>query len=227
MSLTLSARRWLAGAFAFCSFATLTLLANHPAAGGHAIADLIKAEASNQFADGLVHGGFILTLSALIVCFVFLSRGLGMERVSVIVGLVAFSVGCGALMASMMLDGFVIPALARRFTGTSDGDTLIQASTLFIFSGTLIQLLMPMGLWFQAAAMLSWSLEIVGHRGWRLAAGAFGMAAGTLVMGAICVALPRVGDHVLFGGIVLTSVWYSALAGALWARNEWPSLPTG
>jgi hypothetical protein len=227
MSLTLSARRWLASAFAFCSFATLTLLANHPAAGGHTIVDLIKTEASNQFSDALVHGGFILTLSALIVCFVFLSRGLGTEGVSVVIGLVTFSVGCGALVAAMMLDGFVIPALAQRFTGTSNGDTLIQASTLFIFSGTLIRLLMPMGLWFQAAAMLSWSFQIVGHRGWRLAVGAFGMAAGTLVMGAICVALPRLGDHVLIGGIVLISVWYLALAGALCARNGWPSPSTG
>jgi hypothetical protein len=226
MSLTLFARRWLAVAFAFCSLATLTLLANHPAAGGHTIADLIKAEASNQFTDGLVHGGFILTLNALIVCFVFLSRGLGMQRVPVIVGLVTFCVGCGAVMASMMLDGFVIPALARRFTANSNSDTLIQANTLFIFSGTLIRFLMPMGLWLQAAAMLSWSVQIVGHRGSRLAVGAFGMAAGTLVMGATCVALPIPGDHVLFGAIVLTAAWYLALAGVLCARNAWPSLPT-
>jgi hypothetical protein len=222
MSLTLSARRWLAGAFAFCSLATLTLLANHPAAGGHTIVDLIKTEASNQFSDALVHGGFILTLSALIACFVFLSRGLGMERVCVVVGLVTFSIGCGALMASMLLDGFVIPALAQRFTGASNSDTLIQASTLFTFSGTLIRFLMPMGLWFQAAAMLSWSLQIVGPRGWRLAVGAFGMAAGALVMGAIGVTPPRLEDHIVIGAIALISFWYSALAGALCARNGWP-----
>jgi hypothetical protein len=228
MSITLSGRRWLAGAFAFCSFATLTLLANHPAAGGHTIVDLIKAEASNQLADALVHGGFILTLSALIVCFVFLSRSLGMERVYVVVGLVTFSVGSGALMASMLLDGFVIPALAQRFIGTTgNSDTLIEASTLFIFSGTVIRFLMPIGLWFQAAAILSWSLQIVGHRGWRFVAGAFGIAAGLLVMGAIFAAPPRLEAHVLIGAIALISIWYLSLATALCARNGWPFPSTG
>jgi len=217
----------LAGAFVLCSLATLTLLANHPMAGGHGLADLIRAEARNQFADGLVHGGFIVTLSVLIVCFVFLSRLLGMARVAVVAGLVAFCVGCGALMASMVLDGFVIPAIAVRFTGMDSSDGLAQTQTLFILCGTLIRFLMPMGLLFQAAAMLSWSSAIVGSRGWRLAAGVFGLAAGVLLIGAISALLPRLREHILLGGIVVLAVWYFALAGVLCARNAWPPLPPG
>lgn len=253
MSLTLPARRWLAGSFAFCSFATLTLLANHPAGGGHTIVELMRAEASHQLADALVHGGFILTLSALIVCFVFLSRELGLGRVPAVIGLVTFSIGCGALMASMILDGLVIPALAQRFTATSGSDTLIQASTLFIFAGTVIRFLMPMGLLFQAVAILSWSVllagplvgrlerplegrlvgslerplegRLAGRRGCRLAAGVFGMSTGALVIGAILLAPPRLGDHVTMGAIALISAWYLALAGALCVRNGWPVPP--
>jgi hypothetical protein len=215
MSLTPSTRRWLAAALALCSLVTLTLLVNHPAAGGHTLVDIIKAEASNRFVDGLVHGGFIATLSVLIVCFVFLSRSAGMGKVTVVIGLVTFSIGSGVLIASMILDGFVIPALALRFMAVGVGDHLLEANALFIFCGTLIRFLMPMGLCFQSAAMMSWSLQILERRGWRLAMGVFGMAAGTLVIGAICLAPPRLGDHVLLGAIALIAIWYLTLAGGL------------
>jgi hypothetical protein len=57
----------------------------------------------------------------------------------VVIGLVTFCVGCGAIMASTVQDGFVIPAPAQRFTGTTNSDALIQANTLLMFSGTLIR----------------------------------------------------------------------------------------
>jgi hypothetical protein len=219
MLTTLSMRYRLAAAFAFCSLATLTLLAYHPMPAGHALADIIQAEARDQLVDGLVHGGFIATLSVLIVCFALLSRALGMERVAVVAGLVAFCVGCGALMGSMIVDGFVIPAIAVRLgvMGTADG--LGKAETLFILCGTLIRFLMPMGLLFQGAAMLSWSSAIVGSRGWRLAVGVFGLTGGILVTGGMLAPLPRLREHILLGGIVILAVWYLAIAGALSARN--------
>ena len=221
---TLTLRYRLAVAFAVCSLATFTLLANHPMAGAHTLADLIKAEARDQFVDALVHGGFIVTLSVLIVCFVFLARLLGMTRVAVVSGLVAFGVSCGALMGSMILDGFVIPAIAVRFSGT--GDTgLMQTQTSFMLCGTLIRFLMPMGLLFQGAAMLSFSAAIVDRRGWRLAVGVFGLAGALVLIGAIFAPLPRLREHVLLGGIVLVAVWYLALAGALCARNGWTASP--
>jgi hypothetical protein len=75
---------------------------------------------------------------------------------------------------------------------------------------------------FHAAAMLSWSLAIIGNRGWRWAVGVFGIAAGLSLAAAIAVLLPVSGEHVLLGGIALLSLWYLALAGLLWARNSWP-----
>jgi len=209
----------LAVAFAFCSLATLALLANHPAPGGHTFADLLQAEARNQFADAVVHGGFIVTSSVLIVCFALLSRGLGVERVAVVAGFVAFCVGCGALMGSMILDGFVIPAIAIRFSDVGNADGLGRAQTLFILCGTLIRFLMPMGLLFQGAAMLSWSSVIVGSRGWRLGVGVFGLAGGILLTGALLAPLPRLREHVLLGASVVLAVWYLAIAGALCARD--------
>jgi hypothetical protein len=74
---------------------------------------------------------------------------------------------------------------------------------------------------FHSVAMLSWSLAIVGNRGWRLAAGAFGIAGGISSLVAIAVLPPRLGQQVLLGGIALLSFWYLALAGLLAAPNAW------
>jgi hypothetical protein len=212
-------RRGLAAAFALCALATLMLLANHPGDGAHAIADLIKSEARNQLIDGVVHGGFIVTLGALIVCFVFLSRYLGAAKVPVIIGLVAFCIGSGALMASMILDGFATPAIAVRFAGTDSADNLVMAKTLLIFLGTLVHFLMPMGMLFQSVAMFSWSSVIVRRRGLPRAVGAFGLAVAVSLMVALIAVPTAMATHVLLGGIMLQGIWYFALAAVLSRRG--------
>ena len=57
-------RRGFAAAFGLCAVATATLLASHPGGGGGAggFAEFLKAEARNQLIDGVVHGGFIVTV---------------------------------------------------------------------------------------------------------------------------------------------------------------------
>jgi hypothetical protein len=215
-------RRGLAAAFALCALASLTLLANHPNGGAHSLADFIKEAASNQFRDGLVHGGFIVTLGALIVCFVFLSRCLGSARAPVVVGLVFFCIGCGALMASMILDGFATPVIAARIAGTDSPDNLLTAKALFILLGALIRSLMPMGMLLQSGAMLSWSSVIVRGRGLRRAVGAFGLAAALSLMVALLAVPAEMAAHVLLGGIALQAIWYFVLAALLFSRGSWP-----
>lgn len=223
MSTLPAARRGLAVAFALCALATLALLANHPMLRGHSLADFIETEASNQLIDALVHGGFIVVLSGLIVCFVLLSRelparGAAAAGAAAVAGLVCYCIGCGALMLSMVLDGFVIPALSVHFRAAAAND-LGAAAGLFVLCGMLIRFLMPMGLLFQAVAMLSWSALIVRDGGWRLAVGAYGLAAAVFMIVAPLTVPPQLSEHLLLGGIVLQSLWYLALAGLLWGRS--------
>jgi len=121
-------------------------------------------------------------------------------------------------VGSMIVDGFVIPAIAVRFNAMGNADPLTRAETLFILCGTLIRFLMPMGLLFQGAAMLSWSAAIVGSRGWPLVVGTFGVAGGIALIVAMLAPLPQMREHILLGGIVVLAVWYLALAGLLCAR---------
>jgi hypothetical protein len=214
-----SQRRGLAAAFTVCALASLTLLANHPGGNPGSFADLIKDEAAHQVIDGVVHGGFVITLVALIVCFVFLSRFLGLAKPPVVIGLVCFCVGCGALMASMVLDGFAIPAIAVRFASTDD---LQAAKTLFVLVGTLIRFLMPMGLLFQFVAMLSWSWAIVKRPGLSRAVGLLGSAVAIILIVAIFAIPAAMAAHVILGGVALQAIWYLAIAALLFNRASWP-----
>jgi len=211
--------RGLAASLALCALATLTLLASHPSVQG-GLPDILRSEARQQLINGVVHGGFIVTLCALLVCFVFLSRRLGSERVAVVLGFVSFCVGCGALMAALIIDGFVIPAIATRFVGLESSSDLDTARTLLFLCGTTIRFLMPMGLVLQAAAIVSWSVVIIGKQGWRLVVGVGGTAVGVVLMAGVFAAPARLGQHVLLGGIVLESLWYLALAGLLAAGKD-------
>lgn len=214
-------RRGLAAAFALCALAMLTLMATHPTGGAGSLAEVLKDEAANAVTDGLVHGGFIVTLGALVVCLVLLSRRLGSVRLPVTIGLTAFCIGTGPLIASMILDGFVTPALAVRFVDAAGADNLTMARTLLIFCGTVIRFLMPIGILFQSVAMLAWSLVIVKQPRLGGSVGAFGLLAGL----ALIVALPAVRSalmpHVLLAGIALQAIWYLALAALLCSRASW------
>lgn len=218
-SAAVAADRALAAAFVLCALATLALLGSHPAPAAHGLVDLINAEARDRVRDALVHGGFIVTLAALIVCFALFSRRLGMQRVPVVAGLVAYCIGCGALMLSMLIDGFAVPAIATHFNNMPDGDDLRSAETLFLLCGTLIRFLMPFGLLFQAAAMLAWSVVIVRDAGWRREVGVFGVCAALFLGVALLAVPPMLEQHFLLGGIVLESLWYLALAWLLYDRS--------
>jgi hypothetical protein len=209
------AARGLGTALALCALAILTLLANHPNGDTHNLADFIREEAHNQFTDGLVHGGFIVTQGALSVCLLLLSCRLGSDRVPVVIAVVAFFSGCGALMASMILDGFASPAIAVRLAGTDSADNLLMAKTLLIFLGTLIRFLMPMGILLQSVAMLAWSSVIVRSRGLPRTVGVFGLVAAVALIVVILAAPVAMATHVLLGGILLQATWYLALAALL------------
>jgi len=216
-------RRGLAAAFSLCALASLTLLASHPSGSPGNFADLVRDEAAHQVIDGVVHGGFVVTLVALLICFVLWSRFLGLAKPPVVIGLVCFCVGCGALMASMVLDGFATPAIAVRFVGTDD---LQPAKTLFVLVGTLIRFLMPMGLLFQFVAMLSWSSVIVKGPGLARAVGLVGLVAAILLIVTILAIPTAKAAHVILGGVALQAIWYLAIAALLFSRASWP-LPFG
>jgi hypothetical protein len=216
---TYRSRCYLGAVFSLCALTGVTLLANHPGSSAHGVVAVINDEVAHRVVDGVVHGGFIVTLVALIICFMLLSRILGSSRAPVVIGLACFCTGCGALIASLVLDGLVTPAIAVRLAGADD---LQSAKTIFTLIGTLVGFLMPMGLLFQFAAMLSWSTVIMEGRGARRAVGTFGLVVALSLIVATFALPVAMAAHVIFAGIILESIWYFAIAALLFNRSSWP-----
>jgi hypothetical protein len=61
-------------------------------------------------------------------------------------------VGAALLMASLLVYGLMIPAIAQRYLAAPP-DRLPYARSLFALCGIAVQFLMPMGLGFQAAGI--------------------------------------------------------------------------
>jgi hypothetical protein len=208
--------RKLAAAFALCGLASLLLLANHPASAAHDFAGVLREEAGNQLMDGVVHGGFIFVLAALIICLLLLGRRLGSGRVPVVIAVVTFCIGCAALMASMLVDGLVIPAVAARYVNIDAPEKVAAAKGLFVFAGTLITFLMPLGIAFQSISMLSLGGLFIAGPPRRRAAGISGVSAALLILVLLVGAPAHLAAHVLLGSIALLALWYFILAALLW-----------
>jgi len=136
--------------------ATVALLANHPGGDAHTFADVLKDEAGNRTMDAIVHGGFVVVLALQTICYATLSARIGRGAIA---GLVFFAFGAAFLSASMVLDGLVTPALAVKYLAAPE--KIDFAKSLFALVGTLIGLLMPMGLAFQSAAVAGWGVALV------------------------------------------------------------------
>lgn len=209
--------RPLGAAFAACGLASLVLLANHPRGGAHDFAGVLQEEAAHQLIDGVVHGGFVLVLAILIVCFVLLGRRLGTDRVPMVICTVAVCIGAAASMASMIIDGLVVPAVAVRYANVTTSEGLAAAKALFVFAGSLIGFLMPMGIAFQSVGMLSLGAMLAtGTQRLRIAGGA-GVLAGALIVALLGLAPAGMAAHVMLAAIAVLGLWYLTLAMLLWS----------
>ena len=196
------------------SVLSLALLALHPGGDAKTFADVLKNEASNRLADGIVHGGFIAVLAVQLVCYVVFSARLGLSRATTIAGLVFFAMGAMFLCGSMVLDGLATPAVAARYLAAPA--KIEFAKALFVLIGTLIGVLMPIGLMFQSAAIAMW--------GWALAEsrqspklGYASAAVGTALVAVLTMGFGASNPIILMSALVVTAGW-AATVGVLLIR---------
>ncbi len=194
--------------------ASLALLAAHPGGDAKTFADVLKDEASNRISNAIVHGGFIAVLALQMVCYAVFSARLGLMRVASVAGLVLFGFGAAFLCASLLVDGLVVPAVAARYLPKPD--KIESARVLFVLMGTMVSLLMPIGLAFQSAAIAAWgwALTASGKR----AAGVFGLVAGVLMLAAVAASFAMGNPMAMMAALALTAVW-AMVAGAAMLRR--------
>lgn len=202
--------------------ATFGLLSMHPAGNAHEFADILKEEADNRLMDAVVHGGNVVVLAFQLVGYAIFSRRLGMNRPSVLGGLVFFAIGAAFFIASMVLDGIVTPAVAARYLPKPE--KIDFARSLFVYTGILISTLMPAAMFFQSLGIAAWGFALTTKPQPSRAAGILGLTIGGVLAAAITLTVAAFDPMVLMGGIVLLAVWALA-AGFLLATSttDWRS----
>lgn len=193
--------------------AGFALLAGHPGGEAATFAQVLQNEAANRVADAAVHGGFVVVLALQAFCYAMLT--LRLARPSAVAGLVLFAFGAAFLSASMVLDGLVTPALAAKYLAAPA--KIEFAKSLFALVGTLIGLLMPIGLAFQSAAVAAWGWAMVAG-GVSRVAGMAGLALGGAAFAALAATAGTMNPFVLMGAVAATAVW-AMVAGIVLLRR--------
>lgn len=193
--------------------AAFGLLAFHPGGDATDFAGVLKDEAANRAADALVHGGFIVVLALQTVCYAVLTARLGWQRPAALAGFVFFCAGAIFLSGSMVLDGLVTPAVAARYLAAPAKIEFARA--LFVLIGSLISVLMPAGIAFQAGAFAAWGAALAASG--RRATGMFGMLLGAAMIAGIVAG--SASPMALMGGIVGIAAWAIACGVILIRRT--------
>lgn len=188
----------------------LAMMAIHPS-GRTAFASqeqLLRVAPLNAW----VHGIAIASVLACIAGSVGLSRRLGMERVDVTAGLVAFAVAAGAAAVAATLNGFVATSLGMEIFTAADAVDRAQARSLLHYNGMLNQVAVKVHIAAVACAILSWSWAIYRTRAFpRPFAWVGGVLAAALL--AMLLAGLRMDVHGFGLVVALQAAW---LVGAGW-----------
>lgn len=193
--------------------AGIALLAGHPGGEATTFAQVLQNEAANRAADAAVHGGFVVVLALQTFCYTMLT--LRLARPGAVAGLVFFAFGAAFLSASMVLDGLATPALAAKYLAAPA--KIEFAKSLFALVGTLIGLLMPIGLAFQSAAIAAWGWTLVAGAVSRIA-GVIGLALGGAALAALAATAGTMNPFVLMGAVAATALW-AVVAGIVLLRR--------
>jgi hypothetical protein len=122
--------------------------------------------------NGLVHGVMIILVALLAFGFVHFARGRGLDRPSVLAGLIAYGISVFAHVGAATINGFVVPALAGRGTVSHD---------ILLFAWETNQALAGLGVYATGAAFILWSIDLIRREpGWLRLVGLAGLVAGAL-----------------------------------------------
>jgi hypothetical protein len=198
----------------------LILLFAHPHEQAHSFADVIEFEISHRVVNQIVHGGTIVLLGFLLVAHITAARFFGRGSLWVTAATTAFGAGCILMMASLVLDGFVVPALAGQFRATRDLALQRSMEALVRFCDIDIRTLMPLALLAFAISALAWCGPLVRTAGRSRIAGILSGLLGALISILMLVVAPAALNHALMAGLFLFTLWQLVLAFAFWNRER-------
>lgn len=144
-------------AIAGSSLLGLLAVSMHPVVNNsHTVQEAISQIAAFAAHDAVVHGSLIVLLAVIACGFVAFGDMLGPHRNAVRLGKAAYLSGYAAMTAAMLLDGFVVPAIGKKFAGANAIDMQSAFVALQVI-GVFIQVLTKAGIVAISVAFLAWA----------------------------------------------------------------------
>jgi hypothetical protein len=158
----------------------------------------------------------IAITAAVMFAFTVFSIRRGLDKQTVLGGLIAQAIGTAAMIVAAMISGFVVPAIAARYASAAPGNLTFAVQIIAICAG-VNEIFARLGVIAMSLAIALWSVDLVLVRGAARIAAILGFAAGAFGVGVLLF-----GGHLtppVFGAIVLgQAIWYCAV-GALLIRR--------
>jgi hypothetical protein len=142
------------------SLASMLVMAHHP------------SDAHQMVMGQLVHGAMIAIVGLTALGLVHFARRLGLDRLTVLAGLIAYGIAVFGDIGAATVNGFVVTNLVAH--GVTD-------HAMFAFAWEANQALARLGVVATGAAFVLWSIGLMAHAGWfGRALGGLGMVAGVV-----------------------------------------------
>src|SRR5512141_598642 len=133
--------------------------------GGSNPLQILQGIAGLTLLKEVVHGVAIASVCAYAFGYVSLSRRIGLHRPLVLAGLVVYLIGCVAMVAATLLDGFVTPHIAADAVHATDPGRIQFAYDLVHYIGVVLNDAAKLGWILQAVGAAAWSVVLLGERG--------------------------------------------------------------
>ena len=214
-------RRQAVLAIAGATVLALVVLAHHPVAvRGSSEQQLLTDIVAQQRMDGIVHGVFILLLAIMAGGLSALSARLGWSRPAVIVATLAYGLGCCAVSAAALLDGFLTPQLAQHFLAATPA-VLQAAHIVLLLVSVAIQVLTKAGLVSMSVGLLAWSFALwrAPRGGWSRWFAVPALAAGVMMIVLLAGADLWLGPANIGAVFAILASWNIVVVAMLWRKE--------
>ena len=204
------------------TFLAIAFVAHHPVPTVNAGPGVLASIDQIRSMDHIIHGGLIVLLLALMTGFAGFADQVARARPAMRAGLIMYLTGCTGAIGAAVLDGFVIPDIARHFAAAPADEQKI-AYDLIVLAGFSIQNLSKMAFILMSGGILTWAVTLLVTRSPMWTAGVVGLFAGgapiLLLIGTSLLLRPST----LVGILCAQSIWNTCIAWSLVTRRGSPA----
>jgi hypothetical protein len=201
-------------AIALASILSVAVMAHHPTTHARGPADIAADITRQALVDQVVHGSLIALMAVLLYGFSCWASLLGLHFFTVRAGLIIYSLGIIVAVLAALIDGFIIPDVARHYQNRSISD-LEAMQHLLTLCAIAIRVCARLWVIATSIAFILWSVALFRAHGLSCLVGAIGFMAGGLPIVALLSGYLPMSVHGVLAFVLAQTVWSLAVAALL------------